>query len=51
MAPATAELMRILHKERAWARLEDAVTRVEREEERAREFTRQLDEWRAEPSK
>jgi hypothetical protein len=51
MAPATAELMRMLHKERAWTRLEDAVKRVEREEQLSREFTRRLDEWRVEPSK
>jgi hypothetical protein len=47
VAPATAELLRILHQERAWARLEDAVKRVEEAEARSREFTRQLDEWRA----
>ena len=51
MASAAAELIRILHKERAWARLEKAVERVEREEQLSREFTRRLDEWRAEPSK
>ena len=51
MAPATVELMRILNKERAWTRLEQAVERVEREEQLSREFTRELDEWRAEPSK
>ncbi len=50
MAAATAELIRILRKERAWARLEDAVARVERAERLDREFTLRLDQWRAERS-
>jgi hypothetical protein len=49
MAAATAELIRILRKERAWVRLEDAVERVERAEKLDRAFTVMLDRWRAEP--
>jgi hypothetical protein len=49
MAAATAELIRILRKERAWLRLEVAVERVERAERLEREFTQRLDRWRAEP--
>jgi hypothetical protein len=51
MAAATTELIRILHKERAWLRLEVAVARVERAERLDREFTRRLDRWRAEPGR
>ena len=49
MAAATAELIRVLRKERAWMRLEDALERVERTEKLCRELTRELDEWRAGP--
>jgi hypothetical protein len=49
VAAATDELIRILRKERAWVRLEDAVERVERAERLSRELTRELDRWRAEP--
>jgi hypothetical protein len=51
MAAATTELIRILSKERAWIRLEQAVERIERAERLDREFTRLLDEWRAEPAR
>jgi exonuclease VII small subunit len=51
VAAATAELIRILRKERAWVRLEDAVERVERAERLCRELTRELDRWRTEPAR
>jgi hypothetical protein len=51
MTSATAELIRIIRKERAWLRLEVAVERVERAERLDREFTRRLDRWRAEPAR
>jgi hypothetical protein len=51
MAAATAELLRILRKERAWVRLENAVERVAEAERLDREFTRALDRWRAEPTR
>jgi hypothetical protein len=51
MAAATTELIRILRRERAWVRLEQAVERVDRAERLDREFTAALDRWRAEPTR
>lgn len=44
----TTELLRLIGRERAWGRLEEAVDEVEQAEARMREMTRELDEWRAE---
>jgi hypothetical protein len=48
MPAMTTELLRLIGRERAWGRLEQAVDRVEQAEAQLREMTRELDEWRAE---
>jgi hypothetical protein len=48
MPAMTSELLRLIGRERAWGRLEEAVDQVEHVEARLREMTRELDEWRAE---
>jgi hypothetical protein len=49
VAPATTELIKKIEAERAWARLESALSRVEWTNGFSHELTRELDEWRAEP--
>ena len=44
----TTELLRLIGRERAWGRLEEAVDEVEQAEARMQEMTRELDEWRGE---
>jgi hypothetical protein len=48
VAPATIDLIRKIERERAWARLENALTRVEWTAALSQQMTRELDEWRAE---
>jgi hypothetical protein len=48
MPAMTIELLRLIGRERAWDRLENAVDQVEQAEAQMRELTRELDEWRAE---
>jgi hypothetical protein len=48
VAPATTDLIRKIEHERAWARLETALTRVEWTEALSQQMTRELDEWRSE---
>jgi hypothetical protein len=47
MAPATAELIRKIERERAWSRLEAALSRVEWTGSTSQRMTVELDEWRA----
>jgi hypothetical protein len=49
VAPATTDLIKKIEVERAWARLESALSSVEWTNGFSRQLTRDLDEWRAEP--
>jgi hypothetical protein len=47
MAPATDELIREIERERAWSRLEAALTTVEWAGPMSPGMTAELDEWRS----
>jgi hypothetical protein len=47
MAPATDELIRKIERERAWSRLEAALSTVEWTGSMSRRMTVELDEWRS----
>jgi hypothetical protein len=47
MALATTELIRKIERERAWSRLEAALSRVEWAGSMSRRMTIELDEWRS----
>jgi hypothetical protein len=50
MAPATRELIRKIERERAWSRLEVALSRVEWAGSTSRRMTVELDKWRSQDS-
>jgi hypothetical protein len=50
MAPATVELIRKIERERAWSRLEVALSRVEWAGSTSRRMTVELDKWRSQDS-
>jgi hypothetical protein len=50
MAPATVELIRKIERERAWSRLEAALSRIEWAGSTSRRMTVELDRWRSQDS-
>ena len=47
MAPVTSELIRKIERERAWSRLEAALSKVEWPGSKSRRMTIELDKWRS----